>query len=107
VFDEYVQSRYVYHIQMRRGMRIRNVASKHGIINVHTVLLPHRELELPRIPERRSFVQAGKDTFYSGPCVSILEPAPLNGPPQFVAESKLFRIFRFPRSDSFHDRIDG
>jgi len=88
-------------------MWIGNAMSKRRIPIVHTIRLPRRELELPRMPERRSVVQAGKNIFHPGPCVSILQPAQLDSPPQFVAESQSFRPLRFLRSDPFHDRIDG
>ena len=88
-------------------MQIGNVTSEHTILNVYTTRLPRRVLELPHIPECCSVVQAGEDVFYPGPCVAIPQPAQLNGPPQFVAESKSFRPFRFHRSNPFQDCIGG
>jgi len=64
-------------------------------------------LEVPSMPEFRGIVQGGKYILYTRPCISILQPAQLDGPPQLVAKSKPFRSLRFLRSDPFHDRIDG
>jgi len=64
------------------------------------------KLEVPCMPECYGVVQGGKYIFHPRPCVSILQPAQLDGPPQLVAESKLFRSLRFLRSDPFDDRID-
>ena len=35
----------------------------------------YHELELSHIPERRSVIQAGKDIFYAGSRVAVLQPA--------------------------------
>ena len=74
---------------------------------MHTIRLPHCELELPHIPECGGIVQAGKDIFHPRPCAAILQPTQLNSPPQFVVESELFNPLRFVRSDPFGDRIDS
>ena len=75
---------------------------KYAIVNLH----PTR-LGLSRMPQRRSVIQGRKNIFHRGPGVAVLQPAQLNGPPQFVAESKLFCNPRFPRSNPFHDLMDS
>jgi len=61
------------------------------------------ELEIPRIPRRRSVIQAGKNIFHPGPFVAVSQPAQLNYPPQFVAESKSRRPLWFLRSEPHHN----
>ena len=74
---------------------------------MHTTWCPDHELGHPHTPQRRSVIQAGKNILYPGPCVAVLQPAQLNGPPQFVTESKMSCPLRFPRSDPLHNLVDG
>jgi len=88
-------------------MCIGKTASKAGIV-VHNVRsLSNHDLGPPVVPERHSAVQAGENIIDPRPCVSVLQPAQLNNPPQLVAESESFRRLRFLRPNPFHDRVDG
>ena len=75
--------------------------------NVHNLLILYHKSEMPYTPEQHGAVQGGEDISNPRPCVTVLHPGQLNGPPQFVAESKPFRPIRFHWSNPFHDRIDG
>jgi len=79
---------------------------KNRVINLHTTRFPHHELGLSHMPQRRRIIQVGKNIFYSGPCVTVFQPAQLNRPPQFIAESKTFCPLRFPRPDPLHNFVD-
>ena len=59
------------------------------------------------MPECRSVIQTGKNIIYPRPCVSIFQPAQLNGPPQLVTEAELFCPLRFHRSDPLHNLVDN
>ena len=88
-------------------MWIGDVAGELRVANEGTARLLYHELELSYLPECRSIIQAGENFFYPGPCISILQPTKLDGPPQFVTEAEARRPLRFLRSDSPHDRIDN
>jgi len=47
------------------------------------------------MPEQHGAVQGGEDIPYGGSCVAILQPALLNGPPQFIGEPETFGPLRF------------
>jgi len=55
------------------------------------------------MPRRRSVIQAGDNIFYPGPCAAVFQPAQLNSPPQFIAESKACCLLWFLRSDPYHN----
>ena len=44
---------------------------------------------------------------YAWSCVAILQPALLNDPPQFIAETELIRLFWLQRSIPLQDRVNG
>jgi hypothetical protein len=76
------------------------------MVIVCTFRLPYHELGFSCVPEHLSVVQAGNDILYTRPCVAIPAPAQLNGLPQFIAESQVFRLLRFLRSNPLRDRTD-
>jgi len=58
------------------------------------------------MPETHSVVQTGEDIVHAGSRVTIPQPAQLNSPPQFVAESEPSRCLRFLRANPFRDRMN-
>lgn len=83
------------------------MAEKDGVIGLHNARLPCGELVVPLIPKCHGVSQNVKNILQARPRITILEPALLNNPPQFVAKSKSSRLLRFPGSNPFHDCMDG
>ena len=87
---------------------VRGSSRKDRVVNNHdTFGSLVGESTVFHVPESHGVLQTGKDILHARPCIAVLQPAQLNHRPQFIAEPKPFRLLRFPRPNSFHDRIGG